>query len=375
MILHISCGFSYSSVYKNLFSELEKKGIQQIIYNPQHFDITKNNEKYSFKIYSNQIIKSYDKFLYYTKIARMKNDIESNIDTNKISLIHSHSLFSDGGVAYELYKKYNIPYLVVIRNTDINKYYKYAIYLKRYAEKILLHSEKIIFVSSSYECHFSEKYISLKNRKSVQSKIVIVNNGIDSFWLKNKWLVNRFNNTKNLRVLCVAVIDKNKNSLNLVKACNMIMNKHDIKIEVTLVGKIKDKRYFKSILKYSFVKHINYVDYKSLLNIYRINDIFAMPSINETFGLVYAEAISQGLPVIYTKRQGFDGLFKEGTVGYHVDSSNPSDIATKILYILKNYEKISNNCINLCDKFSWDKPINNLMKIYDQFLFRGDNIE
>ena len=38
--------------------------------------------------------------------------------------------------------------------------------------------------------------------------------------------------------------------------------------------------------------------------IYRENDIYVMPSIIETFGLVYAEAMSQGLPVIYTRGQG-----------------------------------------------------------------------
>jgi len=44
-----------------------------------------------------------------------------------------------------------------------------------------------------------------------------------------------------------------------------------------------------------------------------------MPSITETFGLVYAEALSQGLPVLYTRGQGFDRQFEEGEVGYAVD--------------------------------------------------------
>ena len=44
-----------------------------------------------------------------------------------------------------------------------------------------------------------------------------------------------------------------------------------------------------------------------------------MTSLGESFGLTYAEAMSQGVPVIYSKGQGFDGQFKEGVVGYHVD--------------------------------------------------------
>lgn len=36
-----------------------------------------------------------------------------------------------------------------------------------------------------------------------------------------------------------------------------------------------------------------------------------MPSFKETFGLVYAEALSRFIEVIYTKGQGFDGNLKK----------------------------------------------------------------
>ena len=45
--------------------------------------------------------------------------------------------------------------------------------------------------------------------------------------------------------------------------------------------------------------------------VYAQNSIFAMPSLAETFGLVYVEAMSQGLSVLYTKGEGIDGLFEE----------------------------------------------------------------
>ena len=93
---------------------------------------------------------------------------------------------------------------------------------------------------------------------------------------------------------------------------------------------------------------------------YRKSDIFIMPSYNETFGLVYLEAMSQGLPIIYTKREGIDGYFKEETVGYSVNPKDINDIAGKIEMIIHNYNRISKNCYNLVDNFSWDK----ISKIY-----------
>ncbi|NMA85115.1 MAG: glycosyltransferase family 4 protein [Epulopiscium sp.] len=376
-VLQISCGFNYSSVYNNLFSELARKGIAQEVYNPQHnyFESNSKKDDYLFKYHPSKIIKSYDKLLYFTKIHRMKHDVELNFDMNNVSLIHAHSLFSDGGVAYELYKKYNIPYLVAIRNTDINKYYKYAFHLRGYAEKILLNAKRIIFISPIYRQQFSKKYVSARNQKTIEAKTVVIPNGIDSFWLNNKWNIERSINRNKIRLLSVGVVDRNKNSLNLVKACNKIIEEEGIEVDVTLVGRIKDRKYFNSLSKFSFVNHIDYLNKESLIQIYRDNDIYVMPSINETFGLVYVEAMSQGLPIIYTRGQGFDGQFKEGIVGYSVDSLEPSDIASKILRILSDYSVISKNCVKLADIYTWDKSADDIIKIYNNSLLRRNSNE
>jgi len=115
---------------------------------------------------------------------------------------------------------------------------------------------------------------------------------------------------------------------------------------------------------YPFINYIPPKPKEELINIYRNNDIFIMPSIHETFGLVYAEAMSQGLPIIYTKGQGFDGQFLEGIVGYHVNCKDPKDIYKRIKDILKNYESISNNCIKKANKFNWGKISDQYHNIY-----------
>ena len=85
-----------------------------------------------------------------------------------------------------------------------------------------------------------------------------------------------------------------------------------------------------------------------------------MPSIHETFGMAYAEALSQGLPVIYTKGQGFDGFFTQGEVGYAVKSNDYNSIAKYVIEIYENYETYSKNCIKKAIKFDW----NNIAELY-----------
>ena len=72
----------------------------------------------------------------------------------------------------------------------------------------------------------------------------------------------------------------------------------------------------------SIATRLKEFDKEELIKLYRDSHIFTMPSITESFGLVYAEAMTQALPVVYTKGQGFDGQFPDGEVGYSVEALN-----------------------------------------------------
>ena len=96
--------------------------------------------------------------------------------------------------------------------------------------------------------------------------------------------------------------------------------------------------------------------------------MFILPSFKETFGLVYAEAMSQGLPIIYSAGQGFDQQFKDGVVGYPVNNNDPQDIAVKIKEVINNYSEISKACVTKVYKFDWDKVSDNYIKVYQEIL-------
>ena len=111
-----------------------------------------------------------------------------------------------------------------------------------------------------------------------------------------------------------------------------------------------------------------------LLERYREADVFVMPSFFETFGLVYLEAMSQGLPLIYSKDQGFDGFYTDGRIGYAVNPSDTDGIADKINIIFENYEAISMNCIEEVHGFSWDAIASAYMGIYSATSLTGPEI-
>ncbi|MCG6533283.1 MAG: glycosyltransferase family 4 protein, partial [Syntrophales bacterium LBB04] len=96
-------------------------------------------------------------------------------------------------------------------------------------------------------------------------------------------------------------------------------------------------------------------DRSELMKLYSESDIFIMPSFNETFGVVYVEAMSQGLPIIYSRCEGIDGFYADGEVGYAVNPRNVGEIVKRIEDICVNYEQISKRCKDEAGKFSWDR--------------------
>ena len=100
--------------------------------------------------------------------------------------------------------------------------------------------------------------------------------------------------------------------------------------------------------------------------LYRAADIFLLPSGRETFGLVYAEALSQGLPVLYTRGQGFDGQFPDGEVGFAIDPNDPNATANAAERILKNYARFSAAAVRGSRKFDWDEIAQTYQAFYGE---------
>ena len=351
-ILHINSYYSGSKFYKNLYDQQVNTGLDISVFVPTSSSVENICDFGEYTTISVNHSR-YDRFIFHLKHTKILKDITKRYDIEKYSLIHAHSLFSNGYIALKLNKKYGIPYIVAVRNTDVNTFFKRMLHLRRTGIEILKNANAIVFLSKSYRDEVIEKYIPKEMKESMINKTSIIPNGIDDFWMVNK--IRKLNepDTNNLKLLYVGVVNKNKNILTTIKAIEHL-RKQGFKAKLTVVGRIDDY----SI--YDQFKNLDYVDYvgpkprNELIEIYRKNDIFIMPSFHESFGLVYAEAMSQGLPVIYTRGQGFDGQFTSGEVGFSNYCYDHEGIAESVIDIVKNYHDISNRCVGSSDIFSWD---------------------
>lgn len=371
-ILHITNDYSGSTVYKNLIAALDNLDVEQIVYTPIRSVSQENKNRIELKTVGSEIIyrpilNKSDRLFLRKKIYKIKNDIESLIDLNEVSFIHAHTWYSDGGVAFLLAKKYNIPYLVTVRNTDLNLFQKYMIHHRVFGRSIIEKSKAIILISASYKDRLLQENSLQKNRSKIEPKLAIIPNGVDPYWLQNSKRKDRnYAIGGIIQALYVGQFTRGKNIPLLQQAIKEI-NTPIKKIHLHLVGgKGKaEKKVLNFASKHSeFVTYHGFIyDFEKLKSFFQKADVFVMPSKAETFGLVYVEAMLQGLPILYTENEGIDGFYPEN-IGEKVKQGTVQEIREKLLLMIENYQDYKLSVERLKINHDWNLIAKKYLSIY-----------
>ncbi len=359
-VLHIAPNYPYSKLYHQLISSLEEKGISDLVYvQSKEPEIERNYPVY----YLGRNFGLIDRLLYFRKQSIILNDILHRHIVDGVDVIHAHNLFSAGYCAYKIKKKLGIPYIVAVRNSDVYDFFRYMKHLKFIGVKIMREASAVVFISPSYIDYVISMYVPNRYQKGILDKCYAIPNGLDQYFLVNKMNHPRkLNSPSKISLLYVGDVDRNKNILTTIKACEKLRNK-GYDLTYTIVGRIKDEVLKKDIDK-DYIRYFSYSPKEKVLELMRKSDIFVMPSIHETFGLVFIEAMSQGLPIVYTKGQGIDGYFKQGEVGFAVDCLDDSAISESIEKITSDFTNISNNCRNSISNFHWPNIAERYIHLY-----------
>ncbi|MDW4440328.1 glycosyltransferase family 4 protein [Staphylococcus saprophyticus] len=366
-VLHINSNFLYTDIYENLLDNLNDD-VENVIFNPvKEKNIPKVDTKY--EIYKPSNIKKSDSIFTFSRMKRSLKYIEKNISLNHEKLlIHAHSMTNDGLLAYKIFKKYHIPYILTIRNTDINFTMKYKKHLKFVYANVVIGAKSLVFPNYSYKNKMKEIF---RGNKEILDKLKhahIIPNGVDEFWHNNySQDYKEINIEDEINILFVGRIYRQKNLHRVIEAIELL-NKQKFNLKYNVVGNIIDKEYFEKLKRSNVFNYLGVKNKEEVLSIMKENELFIMPSENETFGLVYVEAISQNLPILFTENEGIDQYFPENKYGVAVNAYDVNSIQEGIVKLIRNYENHQNNMINkkeLSD-FKWKR----IGMIYTQ-LYKG----
>ena len=103
-----------------------------------------------------------------------------------------------------------------------------------------------------------------------------------------------------------------------------------------------------------------------------ICDIFSLPSWQETFGLVYLEAMAHGKPIIGCRGQGVDGIITEGETGLLVPPKDVKSLTQALGYLLSDPLKgkiMGEGAKRLVlENYTWGKSAEKLLRIYQEII-------
>lgn len=351
-VLHINRNYITSPLHQVMMRNLVDIGVDGTVFAPT--DDTSLSEIVPDKnVVVSECFNRIDRFFFRIKQSKIFNAVVSSCNVKEFDLIHAYTLFTDGNCAMKLSERYGVPYIVAVRNTDVNTFFEKMPHLRRIGVEIMLKASAVCFLAQTYRDFVIGRYVPERFREAVMEKSVVIPNGVDDFWLDGPEMQHSVpEKGKKLRLLYAGRIDRNKNILTTVKAMD-ILNQRGYDAQLTVVGRVFDKGVFRKLSRAERVIILPQCNKEKLSDIYLENDIFVMPSFTESFGLVYVEALSRGLPVVYSAGQGFDGQFKEGEVGRHADSGSPSSVADAITAVLSDYSRISSEAPEKARRFSW----------------------
>ena len=161
------------------------------------------------------------------------------------------------------------------------------------------------------------------------------------------------------------------NIINLLKGFKLLKREKNVNLKFVFVLQILDKRYFdeiKNFVEINFKKNeiifLHNLDSKFLVNLYKNSKFYIFSSYCEVFGFTSLEAMSQGCPVIISKRSALTEINSDAALYF-----NPDDITEikESMYRILSEENYRSKMIekgrNHHKKFDWKKTVSSTLKI------------
>lgn len=281
-------------------------------------------------------------------------------------IIHAHMALPDGYAAMLISRDYNKPLVITFQATDLDITANRNDKCLQSLQKVFFAADKVISPSPRLGMQFSERF------KMPSDTVGYGINSEDVFY-GNSNLSAKYKNYRLL--LSVSRLIPTKGiDLNLY-AIKRLIDKYD-DIFYLIIGDGPDRQGLKNIVYNlgldKYVKFLGQLPYKKVMEYMSICEIFTMPSWQETFGLVYVEAMAHGKPIIGCKGQGVDGIVEHSKTGLLVKPKDVDSLVKAMDYLLSNPDEaqaIGKRARKLVlENYTWEKNAEKTIEIYRKVL-------
>jgi glycosyltransferase involved in cell wall biosynthesis len=328
----------------------------------------------------------FPEFLFLCKYAWLTFKEISKIHRHKrVDLIHAHSPFITGLIAWMCSKIYRIPYLYTYHGLDFSYKIQYYIDLNligKNAQIVCSISSKIINYFMKYQIFNPKKLHLVKNGIIPLSELPAQNLNSKQQYLHELGLKEIKANDKVIIYVGYMTIQQKVNGMkDFLKAFSKFtkdLGTHQgIKEQFHLIyigdGPLR-KQLQNMKQKSHFSQNIHLVGKKNtqdLAKFYSLADLSVLTSYIEGFPNVILEALKYGVPVLATAVGEIPTILSEN-VGFLVHPGNWKEMIKKLRLYFRNIklqQTMKQNAFNLVkEKYSWKDEAKKYRKIYSQII-------
>ena len=257
-------------------------------------------------------------------------------------LIHGHKFTVEGLIAKQLADHYKKPFVLNIQGDTDTKILDVKRRFHGDYQKII-NQASIVFPFAKWPIAHIKRYLQIDEQKV---RLLPVVPGINELSPASAVDASKF--------LTVFHLDSwNRKNLQGMMEAIEILGRTDKDLHLDVYGRgspatlIKVKALIKSMGMADRVTLKGPVPNGNLPALMKEYVGFILPSKRESYGLVYAEALFSGLPVLFSKDRGIDGIFETEKIGYACDPFNAQDIADGIRHLQDKQEELKHSIAEL----------------------------
>jgi len=282
-------------------------------------------------------------------IAKYKNDygvgslrglrrMLANLSKPDLVVLHQIYTFSTF-FGYIYAKRYGIPY-AVMPHGSLTKYHE--------ADSRLIKALAKWFLISKILREADAIIVTCENEKidlipSLQAKAFQLNYGAVVSQPVNESTGKLSLSTKNPHIVFSGRFDKKKNLPLVIKAMPVVLEKYpDLILDIAGSGTVKEVRMLQSLIESlkleASIQFHGWINAPKMLELFSGARLLVLPSENENFAIVVAEALSAGVPCVLSKYVGAADIVAKHHAGEIIQELTPISVADGILKVLQGDE-------------------------------------
>jgi len=282
-------------------------------------------------------------------------------------LLHAHQALPDGALAQRLAADLGVPYVVTVHGADVYQHFRLGGGVERRAKDVLAHADAVMANSSAVA--------GLLAGVVAPERLTVVLNGTTGLGREVEPAADYLPGEP--LVLTVGYLIERKGLRELIAAVGRL-RRDGRRVNLAIVGDGPLRGALAAQAEADgvadAVHFLGRVPHERVLALMARADVFALPSWDEAFGLVYTEAMAQSTPIIAGKGEGPEDFIEDRVSGYLAPVRDAGALAGIIARVLD--DPVAAAAVGAAGKaaalaLTWERNARLTLGVYEKVLRRA----